>query len=361
MERDGSLSLGYAGYNFHTDLRVSDSFSKSGFFANAHGFEVVNLDKSYDDSRRDIDLPYQQVNHLKVISHTTWRTELWALEANLAYQNNLREEHSKAVAHGYMPQPENTLERRFNKSTFTGGLGAQLQPDDHHTLKAGISTEYQHNRRGGWGFVLPDFETFTIGGYCFDRYAVNDGLVLNGGVRYDFARTHIHGYHDWYATPVDGTDTYVERAQALHRHFSSITWSAGVNYAVGEWLLKANVVIPFRYIFEDDVELGSFNIEVHSNFDHHSHSTEADNHDHEGAECEEHNHEHGGGEPEGDGEAWYFNKDYSIPAGQKTYEAHLDIPIPANAKHGAYHFMVKLTDKAGFSTHKALSIIIEEE
>jgi len=120
-------------------------------------------------------------------------------------------------------------------------------------------------------------------------------------------------------------------------------------------------VIPFRYIFEDDVELGSFNIEVHSNFDHHSHSTEADDHDHEGAECEEHNHEHGGGEPEGDGEAWYFNKDYSIPAGQKTYEARLDIPIPANAKHGAYHFMVKLTDKAGFSTHKALSIIIEEE
>ena len=262
MERDGSLSLGYAGYNFHTDLRVSDSFSKSGFFANAHGFEVVNLDKSYDDSRRDIDLPYQQVNHLKVISHTTWRTELWALEANLAYQNNLREEHSKAVAHGYMPQPENTLERRFNKSTFTGGLGAQLQPDDHHTLKAGISTEYQHNRRGGWGFVLPDFETFTIGGYCFDRYAVNDGLVLNGGVRYDFARTHIHGYHDWYATPVDGTDTYVERAQALHRHFSSITWSAGVNYAVGEWLLKANVGKSFRVPISKELAANGLNYHI---------------------------------------------------------------------------------------------------
>ena len=39
-ERDGSLTLGYAGYNFHTDVRVSDSYSKSGFFANAHGLEV---------------------------------------------------------------------------------------------------------------------------------------------------------------------------------------------------------------------------------------------------------------------------------------------------------------------------------
>ena len=120
-------------------------------------------------------------------------------------------------------------------------------------------------------------------------------------------------------------------------------------------------VIPFNYIFEDDVELGSFNIEVHSNFDHHSHSTEADDHDHEGAECEEHDHEHAGETEETEeGEAWYYNKDYSIPAGLQTYEARVDIPIPANAKHGAYHFMVKLTDKAGFSTHKALSILIEE-
>ena len=33
--------------------------------------------------------------------------------------------------------------------------------------------------------------------------------------------------------------------------------------------------IPFRCTFTDNVELGSYNIEIHHNFDHHTHSTEA--------------------------------------------------------------------------------------
>ena len=35
-------------------------------------------------------------------------------------------------------------------------------------------------------------------------------------------------------------------------------------------------VIPFNYLFKDDVELGAYNIEIHNNFDHHTHSTEAE-------------------------------------------------------------------------------------
>lgn len=33
--------------------------------------------------------------------------------------------------------------------------------------------------------------------------------------------------------------------------------------------------IPFRYTFTDNMELGNFNLEIHNNFDHHSHSTSA--------------------------------------------------------------------------------------
>ena len=75
-ERDGSVMVGYAGYNFHTDVRISDSYAKSGFFANAHGLEVRLSNIDYDHSSRDIDLPYQWVNHLKVLSHTTWRNDV---------------------------------------------------------------------------------------------------------------------------------------------------------------------------------------------------------------------------------------------------------------------------------------------
>lgn len=115
-------------------------------------------------------------------------------------------------------------------------------------------------------------------------------------------------------------------------------------------------VIPFCYLFEDDTELGAFNIEVHSNFDHHSHSTEADEH----SDCEEadeaHEHEH-----TGDAQAWVFNQDYTIPAGLRSYSAQVDIPIPADIAPGLYHFMIRLTDHAGWQQLKAIAILIEPQ
>jgi len=259
-ERDGSVMLGFAGYNFHTDVRVSDSYAKSGFFANAHGLEVRLSGIDYDHSRRDIDLPYQWVNHLKVLSHTTWRNDVTSAELNLAYQNNQREECSEPVSHGYMPTPDGSLERRFDKSTYTGGL--QLRHTvGNHELRGGLSSEFQHNRRGGWGFIIPDFETLSAGGFVTDRYTVNENLILNAGLRYDFAETHINSYQDWFQTPVGSEMVYKERSADIRRHFNSITWSAGVNYSTGLWVMKANVGKSFRVPIPK--ELGADGINYH--------------------------------------------------------------------------------------------------
>ena len=108
--------------------------------------------------------------------------------------------------------------------------------------------------------------------------------------------------------------------------------------------------IHFQYIFEDDVELGSFNIEIHNNFDGHSHSTET------GEEHEHHEH-HEHGDESG---AWVFNQDYTIPAGKKSYTADLEIDIPEGISEGDYHFMLRVTDKTGWQEIKAVSIKIED-
>jgi hypothetical protein len=111
--------------------------------------------------------------------------------------------------------------------------------------------------------------------------------------------------------------------------------------------------IPFLYVFEDDTELGSFNIEIHNNFDHHTHSTEGD--DHEGSECEdEHEEEHH--TPQ---KPWVYNQSYAIPEGQKRYVARIDIPIPADIDEGDYHFMIRLTDRAGWQQIKGIAIKVE--
>ena len=183
------------------------------------------------------------------------------MEGNLAYQRNLREERSEPVSHGYMPTPDGSLERRFDKSTYTGQIGMRYQLSDQHTLSTGLGGEYQHNRRGGWGFIIPDFETTSLGAYVMDRYAFSEQLIVNAGLRFDHAHTHISSYSDWYETPVNGVPTYKQRSAELTRRFNSFTWSAGMNYNLGEWVLKANVGKSFRVPIPK--ELGADGINYH--------------------------------------------------------------------------------------------------
>ena len=108
-------------------------------------------------------------------------------------------------------------------------------------------------------------------------------------------------------------------------------------------------IIPFSYVFTDDTELGNFNIEIHSNHDHHSHSTSS-------TECEEEEEEehHHAANP------WVFNQDYGIPSGLRSYTAHFDINIPTDITPGDYHFMIRLTDRAGWQQLKAIAIKVIE-
>ena len=246
-EYDGSLMMGYAGYNFHADVRISDSYSRSGFFADAHGLEVRLSEIDYDHARRDVDLPYQWVNHMKVVSHTNWHGELWSFEGSLAWQNNQREEHAEPISHGYMPRPDGTMERRFNKNTLTAQLGMRRTIAEQHELKAGLNAEYQRNERSGWGFIIPDFRTASTGLYAIDRWTISENLVANAGLRYDFSHTNVEKYNDWYLTPVaPGDSVYKQRAGDICCSFNSLTWSAGLNYSTGGWVVKANLGKSFR-------------------------------------------------------------------------------------------------------------------
>ncbi len=104
-------------------------------------------------------------------------------------------------------------------------------------------------------------------------------------------------------------------------------------------------VIPFNYVFSDDTELGAYNIEIHHNFDHHTHNTSS-------IECPM--------EVEKKPiNAWVFNQDYPIPSGLHTYTSRVDISIPKEIDTGDYHFMIRLTDRAGWQQLRALAIKIK--
>lgn len=104
--------------------------------------------------------------------------------------------------------------------------------------------------------------------------------------------------------------------------------------------------IPVNYVFTDNVALGNFNIEIHHNFDHHTHSTES-------GDCDL--------DPVKDPvNPWVYNQDYTIPANCTRYDANLEIRIPDDIDCGDYHFMIRVTDVAGWQQIKSVSIKIVE-
>lgn len=105
----------------------------------------------------------------------------------------------------------------------------------------------------------------------------------------------------------------------------------------------------FHAHFTDNAGLGSYSIDIHNNFDHHSHSTEV-------TECSL--------DPEKEPiNPFTFINDYEMPDGLNEYETELYITIPSgNGSElfdaGDYHFFISLTDKEGWSQQKGLSIKI---
>lgn len=99
--------------------------------------------------------------------------------------------------------------------------------------------------------------------------------------------------------------------------------------------LAAGEFITFDATFMDDLELGSYSIDVHDNLDGHGHGRIA--------------------QPKDDPalDRWIFKKNYSIPEGYIMFAAQHDddIEIPENAMAGPYHFIVQAVDRAGNATN----------
>lgn len=246
-ERTAGVTLGYLHDNFSSHLRLSNHFNKNGFFANAHGLEIRNSFIDYDASHRDIDLPMQQVNHFKAIHNTLLMIRDYRLNIDLGYQHNYRQEFAEAVAHGYMPAPPDSLERLYDKNTFTASVKLSAPRHGLHQLTAGANADFQDNTIGGWGFLMPEFKSATAGVYAIDHMRFSERWSATAGMRYDAGVISTSSWFDWFETPqADGSTIKLQRANALTRNFANLSWGAGVISKEDAFTWKLNVGKSFR-------------------------------------------------------------------------------------------------------------------
>jgi hypothetical protein len=105
---------------------------------------------------------------------------------------------------------------------------------------------------------------------------------------------------------------------------------------------------PFivKALLTDNVELGAFNIDIHNNFDHHTHSTEFE-------QCTL-------GAVKTAENPYVYIQDYTLPVTNEfTTDVSMTIPSSDGTDlydEGDYHFQIRLTDKEGWSTMKGLNV-----
>lgn len=105
----------------------------------------------------------------------------------------------------------------------------------------------------------------------------------------------------------------------------------------------------FKAQLSDNVELGSYGVEIHHNFDHHAHTTEISSCDLSTVKTPVN--------------PFHYIADFEIPSNTSDYVTADTIIIPvtnASGKidEGDYHFYVSLVDREGWTTKKGLSVKI---
>ncbi|GGB83296.1 DUF4625 domain-containing protein [Dyadobacter sediminis] len=109
--------------------------------------------------------------------------------------------------------------------------------------------------------------------------------------------------------------------------------------------VKRGEKFTFKAAFSDNMALGSYSLDIHHNFDHHTHSTEV-------SDCST--------DPvKKPVNPFLLIKTFDIPESQKAYAAIQEIEVPADIDPGDYHFMIRLTDKEGWQTLRGISIKIQ--
>ncbi|MBQ3635969.1 MAG: TonB-dependent receptor [Bacteroidales bacterium] len=239
---------------------VTDVYSKSGFWTAAHG--IPTLSKQTDNDHRDIGLPYQAVNHLRIQTSQKWVGESSVARLTAAFQSNHRREMS--AFHTHYPSIEmpsssdteielrlNTFDMKAEVSTYTEGTVMWLPT----TLKAGFSATISHNAIGGYSFLMPSFRRGEAGIFGEVEWSQTGRLRFVAAARLDVGRVNIDGHYDKNVGAYlesKGYDEETVRAEAqtsktVGREFQSVSFSVGVVAEPSHTLkLRANIGRAFR-------------------------------------------------------------------------------------------------------------------
>lgn len=232
-----------------TRLTFSRYQLEAGLFSGA-----VGIPRSYaltdDGNRRDIDIPKQEVEHTRLSLHQDLVLPQGHINFNIGYQRNLRQEFSFPEFHSIPSSqidPGNTLGLQFLLETFSADLHYEREGTNGWREVYGGNAQWQFNERAGFEFLLPDFRTFRAGVFGLVEKQLSEDLLVNGGLRLDYATNDTEFYRQWVW---DSNENITDSLVAPVTTPEFFNWSASAGLSAMLWedraQFKTNIGKSFR-------------------------------------------------------------------------------------------------------------------
>ncbi|HAZ02701.1 MAG TPA: TonB-dependent receptor [Marinilabiliales bacterium] len=278
-EYDLNGQFGFIYPGFKTVVSVSNVNQKSGFFPGAHG--IPDLLKVADDgNRRNVESPFQQVNHFKITNNTKSYLPYGTFFFDIGYQKNHRQEWSQFHSHYPGQQPPEVypdLELDFQLQTYTLNSKVEITNVSHHLISGGIQNQWIDNRVGGYNFFLPEYQRLVSGIFAKDEWKLNEKSKLFLGIRFDVGWYHGSPFFDsllyQYVLMLPNRDAaqadyYAQRSHPVDRRFPGFSWHIGFTRQFWKnGMLRMNLGKAFRVptaveLGANGVHHGSYRFEV---------------------------------------------------------------------------------------------------
>lgn len=186
-------------------------------------------------------MPYQQVNHYKILWNNNIIIGEGSLKATVGYQQNRRQEFADVL------NPDD-YELYFQLHTVNYGMHYQLPEINGYNLSVGVNGMYQNSLNKGIEFLVPEYRLFDAGVFIVGKKTFGK-LDISGGLRYDNRAETIDAlYLNSDGNKTTATDpSSTERFASFSGNFRGISGSIGASLQLSEnWTTKVNLSRGFR-------------------------------------------------------------------------------------------------------------------
>ena len=233
---------GYAGYNGgwgFSHLIVSNFNQKAGIIEGDRddmGNFIKALPNGIEEtpSKDDFNsinplVPYQHIQHFKLISDNSFKAGSGRLSLNLGWQRNQRIEFGN-------PDDPDEKELYFDLRTFNYNTAYHFDDKKGWTTSIGLNGMSQTNQNKGSEVLIPEYDLFDIGSFIYTQKTIGKS-TFSGGARYDHRSLSSKEFSE-------GSDL---KFNSFKKDFSNVSASIGVSYAATQnFLIKLNLARGFR-------------------------------------------------------------------------------------------------------------------